>query len=209
MKVIEYEGRMTQFLRESFGTGTLWGLEVGVLEGDGALRILQTLNMRKLWLVDPYEPYEGYKDHNAPGVRDAFHVAKKKLAPYADVIHWVFLKSSELPAVLNKAVTYSHHFDFGYLDHNHDYDYVYPDLWRFSGIVTPGGVLGGHDFYNRDDPDNLCGVKRAVEQFVEEHGLQLYIDVSYEYPWPDWWFIVTPELWDKVRTMSEEVNDRE
>lgn len=60
-------------------------------------------------------------------------------------------------------------FDWIYLDSNHFYEHVAKELLAYWPKVKPGGWLCGHDFVNNE----WCGVKRAVEEFLKNRGLQL------------------------------------
>ncbi|MHA2066103.1 MAG: hypothetical protein ACXABY_17165 [Candidatus Thorarchaeota archaeon] len=57
MNTIKYQGRMTQFLKEHFKGRPVVGAEIGVLNGDHAAELLQTLNIERLYLIDPYAAY--------------------------------------------------------------------------------------------------------------------------------------------------------
>jgi hypothetical protein len=50
---------MINMLTGVYGDQELVGAEIGVLQGLNAVSILSNLNMRKLYLVDPYMPYLG------------------------------------------------------------------------------------------------------------------------------------------------------
>lgn len=56
--------------------------------------------------------------------------------------------------------------DLIYIDGSHDYEDVVLDLKLYWDIVEPGGVLFGDDYWIED-------VKKAVDEFVAEHKLNL------------------------------------
>ena len=72
--------------------------------------------------------------------------------------------------------------DFVYIDGNHSYDFVKKDIELYYPRVREGGVFGGHDFHAMADKD--YGVARAVLEFVDKEGLQLFGKRSM-----DWWVI--------------------
>jgi cephalosporin hydroxylase len=78
--------------------------------------------------------------------------------------------------------------DFIYLDANHSYDETKRDLRAWSPLINSGGMIAGHDYL---DAENNCGsrfgVKSAVDEFVEELGLELVIVPD---PWPSWYFLL-------------------
>ena len=64
------------------------------------------------------------------------------------------------------------HFDWVYLDAAHTYPEVKADLAAIWPRLKPGGVLLGDDYYVRKDGDDN-GTKRAADEFVAQHGLEL------------------------------------
>lgn len=195
MAFTRYPGRMIDYLLELYGTARPIGAELGVYEGDGALRILQTLNMAELWLVDPYEYYPEYKDYSEERIKEALHIAKTRLAPYTSRTHWLFLKASDAALLFRMT---GRLLDFGYLDHNHFAEYVYPDIWNYTAVVRPGGVVGGHDFGFDRSSEGIAKVREAVRCFARETGVELILDGSKPDLLEDWWFVVTPELHNKA-----------
>jgi hypothetical protein len=58
--------------------------------------------------------------------------------------------------------------DFVFIDGDHSEQAARDDLESWYPLVKPGGVVGVHDYTNRDFP----GVEAAVDQFLERHGLK-------------------------------------
>ena len=161
------------------GSG-LVGVEIGVYKGDHAESLLRHLDIKTLYLVDPYEEYSEYEEgRNYYGVdqhplRAVKAEAMERLAPYASRIEWVFKRSAQAARDIPEKV------DFVYVDGNHEEAYVREDIELFYPKVRAGGVIGGHDFYN-----GYCrehdGVVRAVTQFAVRNDLTLQVEL------PDWW----------------------
>ena len=59
--------------------------------------------------------------------------------------------------------------DWAYIDGDHTYEAVKSDLESFYHLLKPGGVMAGDDYLVRGWWDD--GVTRAVDEFVETHGL--------------------------------------
>ena len=57
--------------------------------------------------------------------------------------------------------------DFVWLDGDHSYENVKEELIRFYDILTPGGMIAGHDYRHEYYP----GVKKAVDEFCSERGI--------------------------------------
>ena len=198
MGKIEYAGDMTAFLEHYYGDRPLVGAEIGVLNGDHALRMLQSpiLKIEKLYLIDPYDSYVGYHDHNRNGLSDALETAIHKLAPYSERIKWLFLPSLEALKHIDPISL-----QFFYADGNHAKQYVHDDLYGYYTKLWNLGVGGGHDYYTRKDPDNLCEVQEVVDGFAENLGYPIHLDASCKNDWPDWWFIKDS---DRVSSQREE-----
>jgi hypothetical protein len=156
------------------GKQNLNGIEIGVAQADNALSILKELSIDKLFLIDPYMPYEF-----AGLIWDAsidYTIAHAKLKEYRQAI-WL-RKTSESA---RKEFQDENILDFVYIDGNHAYDFIKKDIMLYYPLIKNNGLFGGHDyipFYEADE-----SVIRAVNEFAEETGLELHV------VWPDWWFI--------------------
>jgi predicted O-methyltransferase YrrM len=76
--------------------------------------------------------------------------------------------------------------DFVYIDANHSYDECKKDIDIWWKKVRNGGVLSGHDYLNGVVAGTVFGVKDAVDKFVEEENLKLYIT---EEDYPTWYLL--------------------
>jgi Methyltransferase domain len=61
-------------------------------------------------------------------------------------------------------------FDWIYVDGDHSYEAVKSDLTAWFAKLMVGGWLAGDDYDWRDEKGDLS-VKRAVDEFISEHGL--------------------------------------
>ncbi len=102
----------------------LIGVEIGVYKGAHAESLLTHLDIKTLYLVDPYELYSEYEEgQNHYGVDHApLHLAKKeamdRLAPYAGRLTWMFALASDAARQIPDDV------DFVYIDGNHQESFV-------------------------------------------------------------------------------------
>ena len=143
---LEFERPMISFLKEYYGNKPLVGCEVGVREGINTDRILRTLNIKKLYLVDPYLPY--YEPSpaltvfagSAANQENVMKEAKRFLSRYNDRIVWLRKSSDDAVTNIHDAL------DFCYIDGDHCYNQVRRDIDNYEGILNKGGVIGGHDF---------------------------------------------------------------
>lgn len=150
---------MINFASVIFNGKPVVGAEIGVFEGRNAKSILQTLNVQKLYLIDPYVQYGTKSSDMQRQAPDALPFATKNLSRFKDRIEWVRKTSEDALRQFPDAF-----FDFVYVDGNHDYEYVKKDLEGYWKKVRAGGILGGHDF---------CGVYSGVVKAVMEFSKQV------------------------------------
>jgi len=165
---------MIKSIKKVFDNKLLTGVEIGIFGGKHAESILKTLYIKRLYLVDPYEPYiqQGIL-HSKERQLGAFAQARERLRQYENKIVWI-LKTSE------KAVkTIPDQLDFVYIDGDHNYPMVKKDIELYYPKVKSGGYLGGHDYEME-----WFGVIKAVNEFLKKRDLEL----NGSYP-SDWWII--------------------
>lgn len=155
-----------RFLRERFEGAPLIGCEIGVWKGSNARKFFECLNLEKMFLIDPYLPYDdGSLEVKGCTLEDFLKIernAKKLLGKWGKQAVWLRMSSFE-------AVTHvSNGLDFVYVDGNHNYEVVSKDLENYFPKLKKGGVLSGHDF-----ACNYPGVVKAVLEFAEAKQLQL------------------------------------
>ncbi|GAI04063.1 unnamed protein product [marine sediment metagenome] len=162
--------------------GPLVGVEIGVQLGKNAESMLQILNIKKLYLIDPYIHYKKNIHHIAQNFPSQLTRAIQKLSPFKDKIVWVKKKSSD---ALNSIPD---NLDFVYIDGNHTYPYVKADIENYWPKIKKGGVLAGHDYFLntlliRGRVVGGLEVKKAVDEFVKKHNINLNVKA------PDWWVV--------------------
>ncbi len=159
---------MTVFLKAMYGKRALVGAEIGVAAGDNALSILRTLNMQRLFLIDPYTSYLEGKTVLSYG--HLAELAQKRLKMYPQA---KFMRYPSQEAKLDELL------DFVYIDGDHSFKSVVQDIDLFFSKVKYGGVVGGHDY----TPLNGDVVK-AVDQFVNQHDRSCFYTI-----FPDWLYV--------------------
>jgi len=153
-----YSRASTQYVK-SKGWHDIIAVEIGVREGYNALNMLRTLDIKTLYLIDPYITYrQGEKvverNRYLPYGDTEFNNAKELLSQYNDKTVWIRKTSDD-------AVNDIPNVDFVYIDGNHDYEFVKRDLQNYFPKTK---LLAGHDWTN-------VGVARAVIEFTLENGL--------------------------------------
>jgi hypothetical protein len=148
-------------------------VEIGVDRGYNAKSLLENLDIKMLYCVDPYaEPKYPKFSMARTGSDEAFKQAKKELRKFKDKV--TFIRKSSLYA----ADEVPDELDFVYIDGLHNYDMVNQELKIYYLKLKKGGVIAGHDYFG-----DFIGVTEAVIEFKHRTKKKLYAkDV-------DWWFI--------------------
>ena len=166
-------------LRDRAGGGLVC-IEIGVAGGEHALSLLKNLNIKKLYLIDPYELYNEYIEGKIHYGVDQLSLdqteisCRTKLKDFEKNLVWIKKLSSEAISDINENV------DFVYIDGNHQEEFVVEDIDNYVSILNTSGVIGGHDYYNGFQREH-DGVVNAVTSYVKRSGYQLRVEM------PDWW----------------------
>jgi hypothetical protein len=131
----------------------LVGVEIGVYFGENSKSILDNLDIKKLYLVDPYEEgLVGIKEKNAPQfIRNG---AYSLLHSHSSKIEWIKKKSQDAVEDVPDNL------DFVYIDGDHSYEGAKRDIELYWPKIKEGGILAGHDFDNEN-------VAKAVKDYLE------------------------------------------
>ena len=161
-------------------TGSLVGAEVGVLGGSLSYKALRDLPNLHLHMVDTWP---GSAQHGrTPGG------PLGTVALYEQAMEWTAFAQHrrtvhECDSVVAAERITDGSLDFVFIDADHRYEAVLRDLAAWWPKIRVGGLFCGDDYQNDDRLDTerghmLCGVKRAVDEFLEQLGLldQLMID---------------------------------
>lgn len=174
--MIRFESR-TEMLHEIPQGGEC--CEVGVFAGDFSRQIAAICDPARLVLVDAFSAWSFSCDENGGNPRtlsgEALLAGAKALAASRDGVEvYSGLSSQVLPTLQD------HSLDLIYLDADHSYEGIKNDLAQAWRLVRYGGFIAGHDYsINAEkcvDASHYAnfGVKRAVDEFLDEHDLMLY-----------------------------------
>lgn len=154
----------------------LTGIEIGVNDGKNAKNILESINIKRLYLIDPYVPYN--EDGKIMDYTNIEKIMRKTLAPYRKFIKFIkYTSENAASKIPDNSV------DFVYIDGNHSYEYVKKDLELYYPKLKSKGIMGGHDF----TPETL-GVVKAVTEFIEKNDIKKLMSKKHSTE-RDWWFI--------------------
>ena len=154
------------------GDGAVF-VEVGAYLGRSSIylasRIKQSGKKIRVYAVDLWDGWV-YGDCR-PGVplseaKDVFgsFIRNVRRAKVEDVIYPLKMSSEQAVNLFADGTL-----DFVFLDADRGYEGVRRDLEEWFPKIKRRGVLGGHDYLNKDFPD----VRRAVDSFFEEQDLPL------------------------------------
>jgi len=142
----------------------LIGVEIGTDRGLNALNILENLDIKKLYLIDPYTIYRNLTNIGCNITEEqCIEIEKEahdRLEKYKDKIVWIKDLSE------NVADKIPNDLDFVYIDGNHRYEYTKSDLELYYPKVKDGGLVGCHDYDYSD-------TAKAINEFFENLGIRL------------------------------------
>ena len=137
---VSRETALPELFREA---GFLVGAEVGVECGLYSERLCKLIPGLKLYLVDCWQPYKGYRDHvNKEKLNGFYEETRERVKPYDCILirEWSVEAAKQFK---NGSL------DFVYIDANHDFANVVRDIAAWAPKVRKGGIVSGHDFIKR------------------------------------------------------------
>jgi hypothetical protein len=174
------------YIKNKLGSG-LVGAEIGISMGYGTEYVVDGMDFKLFYMVDPYVPYD-FNETTQEAFNDQYAKATEKFCVYPYVR---FLRMSSEDA--SKLVP-DGSLDFVFIDANHFYPAVKKDLDLWYPKVRPGGVFSGHDYFinpPEKDIDKFIytwavkgihyGVIKAVNEFVITNNVKLQCEDL------DWW----------------------
>jgi len=156
------------------------GAEIGVDKGYFSSVLLKANPKLRMWCIDAWTAYEGYRDYvNQDRISRHYAEAKKGLAKYNAHIIKDFS--------MNVVKTFrDNSLDFVYLDGNHDFQNVINDIAEWGKKVRVGGILAGHD-YTGTRKSFECRVKYAVDAWAYAYNIRPYFMTTD----PSWLWVKT------------------
>lgn len=134
------------------------GAEIGVRRGNYSKYLLDTIPNLKLYCVDPWAPHSAkYTQERQDGY---YQITVEKLKQYnAEIMRMT--SNDALSSFLDNSL------DFVFIDGDHTFDFVAPDIIYWSRKVKPGGIVLVHDCYGWSG----AGVLQAVYAYTYCHDL--------------------------------------
>ena len=171
--------RWTDFPQLLKELGFKTGAEIGVYRGQFTVA-LATCGLR-VYGIDAWTPYAGYKDFQGQEVFDAAYAhACRKTASF-DI---QLIKKWSLEALDDFE---NESLDFVFIDGNHDFEHVVADTAGWARKVRKGGIVSGHDFFDRDH-GLAYGVRYAIPAWCTANRISPWFLVKRD-KCPSWFYV--------------------
>ena len=185
--LIQYQYRAFVRNLKHLNKKDLVGVEIGVLDGWHALDMMESLSIKKLYLIDPWAEYKGYDESQAnprktqKALNERMRVAKKVLKKYGDKVEFIRKFSEDATEHIK-----DESLDFLYIDGNHQYEFVKKDIELYYSKVKKGGIIGGDDYTSSSETEREgFGIFKAVNECFKKEEINFHDT--------DWWVIKTKE----------------
>lgn len=171
-----YEDRV-RWLSDQLGricpTGHATVVEIGVWKADFSHSALRVIPDLKWYGIDPYTTFRRRKQWNIGDWDSLYDKVVEKMKPFEDRFVPIRKTANDALPFIPDVV------DIVFVDGDHRYAFVKPDINNYSQKVRKGGILCGHDYMTRD-------VARAVKEFEIEHDLKVVLENFEKVGF--WWF---------------------
>jgi predicted O-methyltransferase YrrM len=135
------------------------GAEIGVRRGRFSMKLCQCNPDLELYCIDPWAPYAGRK-YTKQRQDAIYNQAIKNLTPYNCKI----IRKASMEAIKQFD---DDSLDFVFIDGDHTFDHVCPDIIYWSNKVRSGGMVAVHDYYDF----GWAGVVEAVRAYTHTHAI--------------------------------------
>lgn len=138
-------------------------VEVGVETGNYTEVICKANPQGKLYAVDAWAAYPGYREHVSQEKLDGFYAeTQARMAPYnCELVRMYSVDASR--GFEDRSI------DFLYIDANHTLPQVIADLAAWTPKVKIDGIVSGHDYTRRIDNGYNCHVVDAITAWTRAY----------------------------------------
>lgn len=183
MNVLNVDIRCHELLNEIYSERKV-GVEIGVYDGRLSWRLLAAHTSLFLYMVDPWVQVDANSTYASTGDKIAQYTQEEHDIVMGRAIDSVRPFNDRCKVLRMTSVEASRMFDdfsldFVFIDGDHSYEATKTDIAYWYPKVRNSGVLGGHDYRT----DKNYGVKRAVDDFVNDTGLPLRLKENFT------WFV--------------------
>ncbi len=158
------------------GRKNLVGCEIGVMSGRHAQLMFNNLDIKKLYLIDPWDFFPEIFVLEGRAKKGQFFSCAKQLSPWNSKIEYIIKFAEDAHTQIK-----DNSLDFVYIDGNHEKEYVTKDLELYWPKLKVGGLMAGHDF-----GEKWQGVIDAVNEFFGDN-YETGITVEKKRNNVEWW----------------------
>lgn len=171
------EGDLPSFWRTA---GYRSVVEIGVERAHYTKHLLAALPDAKVYGVDPWLAYKGYREHVTQEKLDGFYAeAQQRIAEFGD--RGLLIRAASVEAAAGFA---DESIDVVYIDGNHTLPFVIPDLAAWVPKVRSGGMVCGHDYGRR----RVGHVREAVIAWTNAYDIRPWFLFTKDRSW-SWGFV--------------------
>ena len=158
------------------------GAEIGTEKGIYAETLVKDNPSLKLFCIDPWKAYEGYREHvNQENLDGFYNETKQRLAKYN--CHIIRGFSENVCTFFADGTL-----DFVYIDANHEFLSVAKDLTFWIPKVRAGGIVAGHDF-RRNSGAYVNDVKDVVPAYAYAKKINPWFVLREERAASSWFWV--------------------
>lgn len=151
------------FAELDFGVGA----EIGVEEGLYTEVLCKANPQAKIYGVDPWKAYQGYRDRVSQSALDGFYEGTRmRLVPYGN---YELIKKFSMEAVRDFN---DESLDWVYIDGNHTLPFIINDIIEWSKKVRKGGIVSGHDYRKSTRMITQNHVVYAVNCYTQSYRIR-------------------------------------
>ncbi len=148
------------------------GIEIGVAEGEYSEIICKANPQMKVYGIDPWAPYKGYRDYTRTSTFSRMY--DKTIDRMSRYPNYKIIKEFSIDGL---KMFEDNSIDFVYIDGNHSEPFVSQDIREWYKKVRPGGILAGHDYARIKGRiegkliDTNWQVKDAIQKFTKDNKI--------------------------------------
>lgn len=164
------------------------GVEVGVERAIFSKTICRRSPNIKLYGIDPWLFYSGYREHVPQERLDGFFRSTKERMKGCN---FQIIRDFSMSAVKRFK---DNSLDFVYIDGNHEYKWAKEDIEAWHKKVRVGGIISGHDYGNvkymqSGGQKQTMRVKQAVDEWVEKNKIKHLFLFAKGDKYPSWFYV--------------------
>ena len=161
------------------------GAEIGVEQGRYSSSLLRKIPGLKLYCIDCWESYEGYRMNKQNKV-DLFYQRTIERLESLEGANYEIIKKYSMDAVKDFE---DESLDFVFIDGNHEFQSCTNDIAEWSKKVKKGGLIMGHDYETRDAGYEQIEVEDVIKGWTHAKGIKVWF-ITGELDRSNTWFWV-------------------